>query len=63
MCIRDRAHWVADSTQRPFGGHYRIPADFAKFCALHSAFSVEGEPVAACQEFLQRLVRRPPDPT
>jgi hypothetical protein len=51
----DQALWAADATERPFGGHYRLPATFDKFCALHTAFSVEGEASEQCDEFLQRL--------
>lgn len=53
----DEALWVPDASMRPFGGHYQIPADFERFCSLHTAFSVEGDSFAPCQLFLQRLVR------
>lgn len=52
----DQARWVAQPGAFPFDGHYQIPQDFTKFCAMHTPFAVEGDqPDEACQEFLQRL--------
>lgn len=58
----DLAHWVADASRLPFGGHYDIPEGFRKFCSLQTEFSVEGGGTTPCQGFLQRLVLSPPLP-